>query len=301
MPSLRPDRLIRRYLPLVLIGSSLALSGPSPSFGADPAPDLKLADPAKQTAQSLTQRLDDAANRQDSDGMMQLYGSAFASNDGLTRQMVEQSVKQLWKQYPKLLYRTEILTAKALADGIEAETLTNVTGSRNSEGREFRVEFFVRSRQRWQGEQLIQQEILSEQTRLSLGQNPPAVSVNLPETVKVGERFNYEAIVDEPLGTDILMGEILDQPVTTAYYTNPPKLLLDMPSVLELVGDRSFPMPNRRKNPQETRVKLKRLRAGGFFKSVSASKKTENRWLSAVLVRHDAGVTIVTQRLRIVP
>jgi hypothetical protein len=300
MPSLRPDCLIRRYLPLFLIGSSLALSGQSPSFGADPIAD-PIADPAKQTAQSLTQRLDEAANRQDRDGMMQLYGSAFASNDGLTRQMVEQSVKQLWQQYPKLVYRTEILAAKAVTNGIEAETLTNVTGSRNSEGREFRVEFFVRSRQRWQGEQLIQQEILSEQTRLSMGQNPPAVSVNLPETVKVGERFNYEAIVDEPLGSDILMGEILDQPVTTAYYTNPPKLLLDMPSVLELVGDRAFPLPKGRKNPQETRVKLKRLRAGGFFKSVTADKAPGNRWLSAVLVRHDAGVTIVTQRLRIVP
>jgi hypothetical protein len=265
----------------------------------DPTPT----DPVSQTAQALYNQMDAAANKRDQTTLLNFYGPQFTTTDGLNRDTLAQSIQHLWQQYPQLTYQTKVLSAtkkSSPCSDIDAETLTKVTGKQVRDGRTIVVNIAVRSRQRWQGQKLVQQEILSEQSRLSLGDNPPTVSVNLPETVKVGQSFHYEAVVEEPLDQDILMGELLNQPVTTAALIKPQTLQIEIPSVLELVGSQDFPRPASPPKPNNQLVKLQRLRAGGFFKSDVAPRKPESRWLSAVLVRHDAGITIVTQRLRIV-
>jgi hypothetical protein len=271
---------------------------------AAPAPT----DALSQRVQNLHNQMDAAASAGDRETLLRFYSLEFTTADGLNRETLGQSLRQLWLQYPKLTYKTTVLKAtpigKAMTSGrsetIDAEAQTKITGSQIRGGRTISVDITIRSRQRWQADQLVQQEILSEQTRLSLGEKPPTVAVNLPETVTVGQRYSYEAIVTEPLEEDILMGEILEQPITTAMLIKPRPLQLDMPSVLELVGNRRFTRTPARPNPNFQSVQLKRLRSGGFFKTGFAPKTPENRWLSAVLVRHDAGMTIVTQRLRVV-
>jgi hypothetical protein len=271
------------------------LATPTPPVSAPAATDA-----LSQSLQTLYNQMDAAANAADRETLLRFYSLEFTNSDGLNRETLGQSIRQLWQQYPKLTYKTTVLRATPQGNAIDAETLTKITGTQIRGGRTMSVDITVRSRQRWQSEKLVQQEILSEQTRMSLGDKPPTVSINLPETVKVGQRYNYEAIVQEPLEEDILMGEILDQPITAATLIKPRPLQLAMPSVLELVGNRSFPRGNSRPNPNVQSIQLKRLRSGGFFKSGFAPKTPENRWFSAVLVRHDAGITIVTQRLRVV-
>jgi hypothetical protein len=257
-------------------------------------------DALSQTVQALHNQMDAAANAADREALLRFYSLEFTTADGLNRETLGQSIRQLWQQYPKLTYNTQVLRATPQGKAIDAETLTKITGTQVRGGRTVTVDITVRSRQRWQANKLVQQEILSELTRLSLGDKPPTVSINLPETVKVGQRYNYEAIVLEPLEEDILMGDILDQPITAATLIKPRPLQLNLPSVLELVGNRTFLRAPGRINPNVQAVQLKRLRSGGFFKSGFAPKTPENRWFSAVLVRHDAGITIVTQRLRVV-
>ncbi|MFM2429127.1 MAG: hypothetical protein RLZZ511_340 [Cyanobacteriota bacterium] len=266
--------------------------------GVAPA-EAAMTDGLNQHLQQLHNKMDQAANARDRDSLLQFYGLEFTNNDGLNRETLSQSVRQLWQQYPQLTYRTEVLQASPQGQGTDVETLMRITGDQEQDGRTLKVDITLRSRQRWQDDKLVQQEILSEQTRLTIGERPPTVTINLPETVKVGERYTYEAIVQEPLDGDILMGEILDQPVTANQFTQPKPLQLELPTVLELVGNRNFIRLNR-PDPKMQSVNLKRLRAGGFFKSAQAPKAPENRWLSAVLMRHDAGLTIVTQRLRVV-
>jgi hypothetical protein len=270
-----------------------------------PTPATPISAPAptdalSQSLQALSNKMDAAANAGDRESLLRFYGLEFTTTDGLNRETLGQSIRQLWQQYPKLTYNTQILRATPQGKATDAETLTKITGTQLRGGRTVTVNITIRSRQRWQAEKLVQQEILAEQTQLSLGDKPPTVTINLPETVKVGQRYNYEAIVVEPLEEDILMGDILDQPITAATLIKPKPLQLDLPSVLELVGNRSFPRGTTRPNPAVQSIALKRLRSGGFFKSGFAPKTPENRWLSAVLVRHDAGITIVTQRLRVV-
>jgi hypothetical protein len=247
-----------------------------------------------QSVQALISRIDSAANQKDLNAVLGFYSLEFTNSDGLNRQSLSQSLKQLWQQYPQLTYRTEVLSANNKGNGVEAETMTYVTGKQGNNGREWNVDIKLKSRQRWENQKLVQQEILAEQTRLSLGEKPPTVRVNLPETVKSGQRYEYEAIMEEPIGDDLVMGEVFERTITATALTQANVLQLEIP-VLEL-----FRRASVLTGKGTTKVKLQRINAGGFFKYGFAPKNQENRWLSAVLVRHDAGVTIVTNRLRVV-
>ncbi|MBE9029863.1 nuclear transport factor 2 family protein [filamentous cyanobacterium LEGE 11480] len=273
---------------LVQLTNATIISAPAPT------------DALNQTVQALHNQMDQAANQRNRQGLLRFYSLEFTNSDGLNRETLSQSLRQIWQQYPQLTYRTQVLKAKRVGSGIDAETMTTVSGKQVRGGREVMVNITARSIQRWEKQQLVQQEILSEQTKLSFGENPPTVSVNLPDKIQVGQKYNYEAIVQEPLGKDILMGQLFDRAITTSAVTRPKTLQLDMPSILELIGNRSFPRPRRQLKPNAQRITLKRLRAGGFFKSGFAPRTPENRRISAILVRHDAGVTIVTRRLRVV-
>jgi hypothetical protein len=94
------------------------------------------------------------------------------------------------------------------------------------------------------------------------------VKIDAPEQVKPGQEFVFDAIVQEPLGENILLGAAIEEPVQASGLLKPTTVNLDL------------------------------LPAGGIFKMGKASQKPESRWLSAVLVRFD-GMTMVTQRLRV--
>jgi hypothetical protein len=95
------------------------------------------------------------------------------------------------------------------------------------------------------------------------------VQVNLPERVGVGQEFNFDVIVKEPLGDNLLLGTALEEAIKPELYTKEPKFKLDL------------------------------LPAGGIFKLGKAPNAKEDHWISAVLIRGD-GMTMVTQRLKVV-
>jgi hypothetical protein len=103
---------------------------------------------------------------------------------------------------------------------------------------------------------------------MTSGANPPQVDINLPDTVKVGSKFDFDAIVKEPLNDEVLLGTAIEDKVSSERYLNPKTL------------------------------ELEALPAGGIFKTVTAPIQPENRWFSAILIRGD-GITMVTQRLRV--
>jgi hypothetical protein len=253
-----------------------------------------------QSLQTVLQQLDNAANRQDLTALLQAYSPQFRNSDGLNRETLEQAIKRLWQDYPDLTYSTELVSTQAKGALIEAETITRATGRQvHSDGQEYAVEITLRARQEWQANKLLKQDTLAEQIKLSLGQQPPTVAVTLPEQVKVGQDYTYEAIVQEPIGNDLLMGAILDQPITSKSYLYPARLQVELPVISELLSERSFSTPVQ-PSPIVTQVKLQRLRTGGFFKTGTADRVTGNRWISAIFVRHAGGMTIVSQRLNVV-
>lgn len=221
-----------------------------------------------QLKNTLTQ-IDAQASRHDVQGVLQFYSPNFKNSDGLTRATMQQALTQLWQRYPQLSYRTQLTNWKQDGGAIVAETVTQVTGAQTTNGMKGKFESTVRSRQRLEGNKIVQQEILAERTQVTSGANPPKVQVNLPEQVRVGQDFNFDAIVKEPVGNNLLLGTAMEESVKPEGYTKP------------------------------TGLKLEVLSAGGIFKLGKAPQKAEDQWISAVLIRGD-GMTMITQRLKII-
>ncbi|MEG5163951.1 nuclear transport factor 2 family protein [Microcoleus sp. AT3-A2] len=239
------------------------------AIGASPQTIAQTPENAPAPLTKLLTEIDAAANRRDVKAVMAFYSPNFTHSDGLNSQSMEKALTQLWERYPSLNYRTEIKSWKTEGSAILAETITTIAGTQKKDGRELTLKATIRSQQRFEGEKIVSQEILAEQTQLSSGENPPTIEVNLPEQVKVGEDYHFDAIVREPIGDDILIGTVLEEPITEKTFFNP------------------------------SEVELELLNAGGIFKVGKAPATPENRWVSAVLMRQ-GGIATVSVRLRVV-
>lgn len=216
----------------------------------------------------LTQ-IDTAANTRNLREVLGFYSANFTHSDGLTPKGLEQSLSQLWQRYPNLKYQTELVSWKAEGNGIVAETVTRLTGTQKVGDRTFTLNSELRAQQRLEGQKIVQQTILGERSKITSGEKPPTILLTLPDQVKAGQEFAFDAIVQEPLGEDLLLGAALEEPIKPSGYLNP------------------------------TTVSLEPLSAGGIFKLGRAPTQPDNRWISAVIVRHN-GMTMVTQRLQVV-
>jgi len=217
----------------------------------------------------LITEIDAAANRRDVKAVMAFYSQNFTHSDGLNSRIMAKALTQLWERYPSLNYRTELKSWKTEGSAIVAETVTTITGTQKKDGIDLNLKATIRSQQRFEGEKIVKQEILAEQTQLTSGKNPPTIQVNFPEQVKVGEEYHFDAIVREPIGEDILIGTVLDEPITEKTLFNPSEIDLEL------------------------------LNSGGIFKVGKAPATPENRWISAVLMRK-GGIATVSVRLRVV-
>lgn len=209
-----------------------------------------------------------AANQRDLPKVMTFYSPDFTDSDGLNRATMEKALTRLWERYNNLRYTTTLLSWNRSGGKLIAETMTKIEGTGKVKGRPVRMNAAIRSRQQFQGNKLVAQEILSERVELSAGKKPPSIQVKIPDRVKVGQEFDFDVIVSEPLGDDLLAGVAIDEKVDIDRYLNTKALDLEL------------------------------LQAGGLFKRVKAPAHPENRWLSAVLIQGD-GMTVVTQRIRV--
>jgi len=222
-----------------------------------------------QQLKNVLARIDAAANQRNVNAVMQFYSQNFTHSDGLTRQSMAQALTQLWQRYPQLKYQTQLQSWKPEGKAIVAETVTNITGAQTQDSRNLVLNATITSRQWYENNQIVRQEILSERSLLKAGNQPPTVDLKLPQQVKPGQQYNFDAIVQEPLGEDYLLGAAIEEPIKPENYLNP------------------------------KRVDLELLSAGGLFKLGRAPAQADDRWISAVLIRGD-GMTMVTQRLHVV-
>ncbi|MEH2088045.1 nuclear transport factor 2 family protein [Nostoc sp.] len=217
---------------------------------------------------NLLTQVDTAASRGDVKGVLQFYSSNFTHGDGLNLQTLEKSLISLWQRYPKLQYSTKLLSSKPEANGIIAETETKITGLPSNTNK-LALNATIKSRQRIEGGKIVRQDILSERTLLTSGSKPPQIDFKLPQQVLVGQKYNFDAIVQEPLGDDFLLGTALEESIQPDKFLNP------------------------------TPVDLQLLTSGGLFKVGQAPSTPGSQWVSAVILRGN-GMTMVTQRLQVV-
>lgn len=227
--------------------------------------------PAKTAPDRLTQQLkalETAANNRDLEAVQNIYSNEATTVVG-SPQKLTQKLKQFWEQYSKLDYQVELQSWEKQGNTIVAETVTRIRGLREQQDRDMVLQAELRSRQQFVDGKIVSQEILTEQSQLYIGNNAPRVRINAPNQVKVGEEFNFDVIVREPVGDGILMGTAVEEPVTPSDYLKPQKL------------------------------DLKILPAGGIYR-LGKIKNSGQRWLSAIIVRGN-GMTLVSKRINIVP
>lgn len=252
---------------IVSISSVMALGLWITGAGVAGAQTDTVSDAPAELTEAIAQ-IDDAANRQNLNQVLRYYSPQFTSPDGLTVESLKTGLQSLWERFPELTYTTELIEWQQEGTALIAETTTTIHGTDDESGRNMRLHATITSRQRFEGGQIVQQEILSEQSQLSSGVNPPSVTVILPDDVTSGQEFAFDAIVREPLGNRYLLGTAIEEAVSADAYVSPAPIDLEL------------------------------LSAGGLFKTAAAPEQPGDRWISAALVRED-GITIITRRLQV--
>ncbi len=258
-------RFAQRQIAALLCGFAIATAISSLGRQATAAaPDTA---PGELTA--TLANIEAAATAGDVEAVMQNYSPEFTNEDGFTYETLPAALETLWERYSNLTYRVELQSWEPMSDGgYTAETLTYIDGTQNIDTQPAKLESVIRSQQVYSGGKIISQTILSERNQVTSGTTPPTVSVILPEQVAPGERYDFDAIVMEPLGNRYLLGAAIEEGATaTDFFTGRP-------------------------------LNLELLSAGGLFKIGSAPSSPDSRWVSALLVRSD-GLTVVTRRLRV--
>jgi hypothetical protein len=257
-----------KRISLLLVSAVLMAIAPI----ANPTLAAQSSKPAPAELENIVFLLDKAASNQDIEAVMKYYAPSFNHADGLDRDRYTQILTELWKRYKDIKYHTEISKWEQNGDLITAETVTMVRGTKSDTNDNFKLEAKLISTQTYKpvnGKlQVLSQKILAEQSSLSTGDAPPIVKLKIPEVIGVGRQYVLDAIVTEPLGTSLLLGAAIEEPVDAKNYLT------------------------------DNMIDLRPLRAGGLFKIGQAPFASGDRWISVVLVR-ESGITIASQRLRV--
>jgi len=223
---------------------------------------------APEAVKAFVRQLDAAMNQRNVGLVLNLYSKQFTHADGWDRETLAESLTRLWQRFPNLTYRTELVDWQPQGQDFVVELQTRIQGTEVQKGRQFQLTSTLKTRQVVVQGQIQRQEILSEQTQLTSGKEPPQVTVNAPEVVAPGQTFDFDVIVQEPLQEEQVLGTAMSTTVSpTQWLTHP-------------------------------RLQLEALSTGGLFKRGQAPNTPGSQWLSAILVRQ-GGITVVTRRLRV--
>ncbi len=257
-----------RFYQSVLIALTLATSSITPFIPPAAAQSSSSRTNVPGELQTLIQNLDAAANAKNLQAVLGFYSDSFTTTDGLNRDILEQLLQRLWAEYPNLTYHTKINRWRRLNTGWEVELTTAITGESSFQDQPLALDANLSSRQRIANGQIVWQDITAEQSKLTAGTAPPTVQFDLPTSVRLGQDYNLDVIVQEPLGDALLLGSASVQPINAETY-------LQQPS-----------------------IKLELLPAGGLFKIGRAPNQAGSQWVSVTLIR-DTGKILMTQRLRV--
>ena len=190
----------------------------------------------------------------------------LSAGPGLDPQLVELRRRLLLKQFPDASWT--VTPGPTLKDGRSTVEL-NLQGTHSQGGKTFRLEASQQLALTTNGGRITSQAVLREQTIVRSGEQDLPVTLQIPDAVLTGQRYDVDVLFDEPLDGALVAGGLLalTSRQTTAMET--PKLALDA------------------------------LGGGGLFKTVQAPYTPgEQTW--AVLLVHPKGVVSATKRVRVV-
>ena len=170
------------------------------------------------------------------------------------------------QDFPEVTWQVE--PAAPTPDGRPTLSL-RVRGAAESEGLTYALEASEQIAIRLDNGQLVDQELLAQQSLLRSGERPLAVDVAIPDVVLTGSRYDIDVIVEEPLGQALVAGGLID------------------------LTDEQLSVQKRPNLPLAPQA------GGGLFKSVQAPQQPGSQTWAVMLV-HPDGVVTATKRVRVV-
>jgi hypothetical protein len=246
-----PSRILHPLLPSVLVGLAALLGGALPAAAA--------AGPSAVQLQALEAALNGTGE----------LAAVLENGPGLDVTLVELRRRSLLRQFPDA--RWQVSPGKALRDGRSTVQL-QVTGSRQEGPTLYRLlaqQQLVLSRSGGPGGRINGQSVIREQTLLRSGEADLPVSLQIPDAVLTGQRYDVDVLFDEPLEGAIAAGGLV---ALTGQQVN------------------ALESPN---------LQLGALGGGGLFKSVQAPF-TPGSQTWAVLLVHPQGIVSATKRVLVV-
>ena len=245
MPRLQ---LLCRFLPRSLAGLAVLLASSLPA----------LADSGPNAAQ--LQALEKALNGTGE------FSAVLENGPGLDVTLVELRRRSLLRQFPDA--RWQLSPGKPLRDGRSTVQL-QVTGSRQDGPTRYRLDAQQQLVLSSSGGRINGQTVIREQALMRSGEADLPVSLLIPDAVLTGQRYDVDALFDEPLDGAIAAGGLValtGQQVTT----------LESPT-----------------------LQLGALGGGGLFKTVQAPF-TPGSQTWAILLVHPKGIVSATKRVLVV-
>lgn len=244
---------------------------PARAEAVDLKGDITQVNSAPPELLTMLEQMDQSASSKRLKVFMKNFEKSFAHQDGLSRRQLKQTIRAFWQKFDTLSYQTQLESWEETSPGLYTTvTLTTISGEQQSSASNTKTLMAtIRSEQQVQNSKILSQKVLEEKSQITSGAKPPTVRINLPSTVKVGEDYFFDVIVDEPLGDRILLGAAIEESVNPKGYLNPSKF------------------------------EIQSLATGGLFKIGQAPDRPTDQWISALLIQ-DGGMYLMSQRLSVV-
>ena len=239
---------MRLSVQAALLSTVLGLMLPQPLVAAEP-----------YAAAGYGSRLEMALNLGEEEALLNLFGADVQSS-------VQSRFARFSKQFPQARWRVEAL--KPLADG-RPRLRVSVTGSSRADGQDYRLEAAQVLAVRIEAGVLQQEELLDEQSVLRSGAKRLPITLQVPNAVLTGSRYDIDVIIEQPLGPFVLAGGLIE--VT----------------------------PEQRQADVRPNLQLEPMGGGGLFKRVQAPQRPGVQNWAAMLVHPEAVIT-ATKRVHVV-
>ncbi len=246
---MRPLRFLRNPAPALAVLATALVA-------AAAALPLRAAVPSPGQLQSL-----EAAFNGQGDLLGQLQ-----SGPGLDPALVDRQRRLLLSQFPDA--RWQISPGPVLGDG-RRSVVVRVNGTRLDGALRLRLEAEQQLALESDGSRITGQTLIREQSFLRTGDSDLQVSLQIPDAVLTGQRYDVDVLLDEPLDGAIIAGGIMA--VTAAQ-----AMALESPD-----------------------LQLGALGGGGLFRTVQAPFSPGSQ-IWAVLLVHPKGLVSVSKRVRVV-
>ena len=166
------------------------------------SPTHSVAQPARQgsAVERFSDRLQTALNSGSASAL-----DTLASVD--LQPVLAQRLARFQQDFPEVTW--QVKPAAPTPDGRPTLSL-RVRGVAESEGLTYALEASEEIAIRLDNGQLVEQELLAQQSLLRSGERPLAVNVAIPDVVLTGSRYDVDLIVEEPLGHALVAGGLID-------------------------------------------------------------------------------------------